>query len=181
MPICSNCHIEIDPLKIVLHERFCFQNMKYCQTCQEAFPKDEFDEHLSNHLSRKQSQISQEEKNFNSLKRCMSSKVACEFCGLFLSYNDLIDHEEMCGARTTQCNICKENILYKNLINHMKNKHNIVDNIKNLTELDNNYFNSNNNNNNDNFKKMSSSEIRQIDEDEQIARALAESLNNNYY
>jgi hypothetical protein len=154
--------------------------MKYCQTCKEAFPKEEFDEHLSNHLSRKQSQISQEEKNFYSLKRCMSSKVACEFCGLFLSYNDLLDHEEMCGARTTQCNICKENILYKNLINHMKNKHNIIDNIKNLTELDNNYFN-NNNNNNDNFKKMTSSEIRQIDEDEQIARALAESLNNNNY
>ena len=189
MPKCSNCHIDIDPLKMVLHERFCLQNMKYCSTCKEAFPKEEFEEHLQNHLSRKPSQLSQEEKNNETLKRCESSKVACEYCGLFLNYNDLIDHEDMCGARTTQCGICKEKMLYKNLKNHMKLKHNIIDDIKNLTELDyysnnnnnnNNKNNDNNNNNNDNsYKKMTSSEIRQIDEDEQIARALAESFKYN--
>ena len=189
MPVCSNCFIEIEPSKIVLHERFCSQNMKYCSTCKEAFPKEEFEEHLANHLSRKPSQLSQEEKNIETLKRCYSSKVACEFCGLFLNYNDLVEHEEMCGARTTQCGICKKNMLYRDLKNHMKTKHNIVANNNMTSELD--YFNVNNNNNNnknndnnnngnnnENFKKMTSSEIRQIKEDEEFARALAESLND---
>ena len=187
MPICSNCHIEIEPSKIVLHERFCSQNMKYCSTCKEAFPKEEFEEHLANHLSRKPSQLSQEEKNIETLKRCYSSKVACEFCGLFLNYNDLVEHEEMCGARTTQCGICKKNMLYRDLKNHMKTKHNIVANNNMTSELDyfnvnnnnnNNKNNNNNGNNNENFKKMTSSEIRQIKEDEEFARALAESLND---
>ena len=78
MVICSNCHIEIDDAKIVLHERFCIQNIKYCATCQEGFPIEEFDEHLAGHLSRQPSKnLSKEElqkKNSLSLQRLESKK-----------------------------------------------------------------------------------------------------------
>ena len=46
MVLCTNCHIDIDESKIILHQRFCFQNIKYCDKCKEGFPIEEFDESI---------------------------------------------------------------------------------------------------------------------------------------
>ena len=55
MQKCSNCHIELEGIKLINHEKYCIQNIKYCDKCKQAIPKDEFEEHLSGHLSRIQS------------------------------------------------------------------------------------------------------------------------------
>ena len=62
MKKCSNCHIELDEMKMMLHERYCLQNIKYCEECKEAIPKEEYEEHLSHHLSRQQSKEIKNEK-----------------------------------------------------------------------------------------------------------------------
>lgn len=127
MVICSNCHIEIDDSKIVLHERFCIQNIKYCATCQEGFPIEEFDEHLAGHLSRQPSKnISKEElqkKNSLSLQRLESKKIGCKYCNMPLSYSLIEEHEEMCGSRTNPCPFCDKLILMKDMESHRADKH----------------------------------------------------------
>ena len=46
---CSNCQCDIEESKMMLHERFCIQNIKYCNICQVAIIKEEYDEHCENH------------------------------------------------------------------------------------------------------------------------------------
>ena len=75
---CSNCHCDIDQSKMFLHERFCFQNIKYCEICQEGIIKEEFEEHCENHKKNSnelKKLDSEEDRNSRSLKRVESSKV----------------------------------------------------------------------------------------------------------
>ena len=63
---CPNCRAEIDDSKMFLHERFCFQNIKYCEKCKEGIIKEEFDEHLEKHKSKQIPEnniISEKERN----------------------------------------------------------------------------------------------------------------------
>ena len=123
MPKCPNCQSDIEESKIFLHERFCKENIKYCDLCKEAIIKEEFEEHLLEH-DKKNIQIKPEEERSNlSLQRVMSTKVQCEFCNFFLSYSELEEHENMCGSRSTKCRVCGERILYKNLDNHILTIH----------------------------------------------------------
>ena len=123
MPKCPNCQSDIEESKIFLHERFCKENIKYCDLCNEAIIMEEFEEHLLEH-DKKNIQIKPEEERSNlSLQRVMSTKVQCEFCNFFLSYSELEEHENMCGSRSTKCRVCGERILYKNLDNHILTIH----------------------------------------------------------
>ena len=63
MVLCPNCHCEIDDSKIFLHERFCVQNIKYCELCQEGIIIEEYEEHCQNHKK-----LSQENKTI--FKEC---------------------------------------------------------------------------------------------------------------
>lgn len=186
---CSNCHCNIEDSKIILHERFCFQNVKYCDICQEAVIKEEFEEHCLNHnkdknQNEKKKLDLEEVRNSRSLERVMSSKVACEYCGLFLGFTELEEHEEMCGARTAKCKICGYNTLYKFLKNHVINVHGISD--SGYKEYDsginiNNNENSNKNINKPNLNKpninskrdLTEDELKRLSSEEQIEYALS--------
>lgn len=130
MVLCSNCHVEIDDSKIVLHERFCKQNIKYCEKCKEGIPKEDFDEHMEQHASRKaslslsESQMSQKEKDDLCLKRVSSSKIGCQYCGMPFVYNELEEHEEICGSKTDICDICHQKFTRKTIAEHILNVHN---------------------------------------------------------
>lgn len=158
MVLCTNCHIDIDESKIILHQRFCFQNIKYCDKCKEGFPIEEFDEHLSSHLTKKSSSnLSDDElklKKKLSLKRLESSKIGCQYCGLYLSYSEIEEHEQMCGARTHQCPFCEKYITNKDMENHKETEH------KGMVE-------------DETLKKKTSV---QLTEDELIQKAVEESL-----
>ena len=225
MPKCSNCHIELEGIKLINHEKYCIQNIKYCDKCKQAIPKDEFEEHLSGHLSRIQSKEikNEEKKEENNFKKKESTKIECEFCGELLSLDLLEGHEEMCGSRTENCNICGKLIRKRDMENHLKlcsqqnlNQNNYNNNNNNNNNYNNsnynynninynyNYNNSNYNFNNSNFyynysnsnsinfeneyekykrQNLMNSTIKNMNEDEQIARAMQDSLkeqsNNN--
>ena len=171
---CSNCRAEIDESKMFLHERFCFQNIKYCEKCQEGIIKEEFDEHLEKHKSKQipeNNTSSEKEKNENTLKRVESSKVGCPYCNFFLSYSEYEEHLEMCGARTTECKMCGKSLLYKNLDTHIKAEHNLDNDLYKQLNSDSisNNFNS--------FKATKSQsnelDINRMTSSEQIAYAIA--------
>lgn len=183
---CSNCHCDIEDSKIMLHERFCFQNIKYCELCKEAIIKEEYDEHCLEHNNPKKEENDLDlpgDRNARSLSRIMSSKVACDFCGLFLGYNELEEHEEMCGARTTECKMCHKTMILKNLQNHLLTIHNLDK--SSYKDMDSrniypDYTNKQSNQQNLDLKKnLSDDTLNRMTSDEQIAYALALSEQNN--
>ena len=171
---CSNCRVEIDDSKMFLHERFCFQNIKYCEKCKEGIIKEEFDEHLEKHKSKQIPEnniISEKERNDNTLKRVESSKIGCLYCGFLLSYSEYEEHLEMCGARTTECKMCGKSLLYKYLDSHIKSEHNLDNDVYKQ-------FNSGSINNNLNSYKIQKPNLNDFDlakmsSSEQIALAMA--------
>ena len=126
MVFCTNCHCDIEDSKMFLHQRFCIQNIKYCEECKEGIIIEEFEEHCKNHKNKTEEKVpSQELKDSLTLKRVESSKIGCQYCGYFCSYGDLEEHEAMCGARTTTCKQCGINLLTKNLKTHITKEHNL--------------------------------------------------------
>ena len=185
---CSNCHCDIDESKMFLHERFCFQNIKYCEICKEGIIKEEFEEHCENHKKNSnelKKLDSEEDRNSRSLKRVESSKVACQYCGLFLIYAEIEEHEQMCGARTTQCKICQKNVIYKDLENHLNNFHNMNKNT--YKEYDSGLYVNNNFDYNENVNQpkknintnLTQEQLRRMTSEEQIQYALAMSQDQN--
>lgn len=176
---CSNCHEQICSTKILLHERMCKFNVKYCNECKEVFEIDEYDDHVKTHeLNKNRQEFTPEEmslkkkKSIDMIKRLESKHIDCRYCGLNLSLDNILSHEEQCGARTKECNHCHQLLLFKNYKSHLESKHNItLDNnnneipMKKDENLDNKpYIPSNNN---------------IIDEDEDMRRAIAASLEEN--
>ena len=171
---CSNCRAEIDDSKMFLHERFCFQNIKYCEKCQEGIIKEEFDEHLEKHKSKQiaeKNSSSLEERNSNTLKRVESSKIGCPYCGFLLGYSEYEEHLEMCGARTTECKMCKKSLLYKNLDAHIKSEHNLDNDV--YKQLDSGSFNNNLNSYKIQKPNLDELDLKRMTSSEQIAYAMA--------
>ena len=117
----------------------------------------------------------------------MSSKVACIYCGLFLGFYELEEHEEMCGARSTNCKICGQNLLFKNLENHILSSHGINKSI--YKEYDsglNNDFNSKKSINQEKLnhpgqmKQLNSEDLKRMTSEEQIQYAIALSEQKQY-
>lgn len=129
MVLCPNCHCEIDDSKIVLHQRFCVQNIKYCELCQEGIIKEEYEEHCQNHKNlskaKSKSNESKDSRDSLSLQRVESSKIGCQYCGFLCGYKELEEHEVMCGARTTKCSQCGKTLLIKNVKEHLEKLHKI--------------------------------------------------------
>ena len=190
MPKCTNCQCDIEESKLFLHERFCKENIKYCDICKEAVIKEEFEEHLLEHEKKNVDIKPEEERSNLSLQKVMSTKIQCQYCNLLLSYSELEDHENMCGARTTKCRICGERIIYKNLDNHILTIHGLNKSIYNeydsllsnqLSELSLNKNQPSNqdslNLNNNNFSNDLG--LYKLTSSEQIAYALALSEQDN--
>ena len=97
MVLCPNCHCDIDESKMFLHQRFCIQNIKYCEQCQVGVIIDEFEEHLQSHNNNNKSQkLSKDESDDLTLKRVESSKIGCQYCGFLCGFSDLEEHESFC-------------------------------------------------------------------------------------
>ena len=152
MVFCNNCQSEIEDSKMFLHEGFCKKNIKYCFQCKEKIPIDEYEEHLENHNKKEEPQ---EKENKEDIKD-ENVNIECQYCSLLVDQSEIEEHEKMCGSRTVQCEICGQYVQTRLLNQHLnvihdtgyKPKKNI-----NIEEIN---------------KK------RQIEEDEILARKLAE-------
>lgn len=174
MVFCSNCHCDIDESKMFLHQRFCIQNIKYCEQCQEGIIIEEYEEHIKDHKkeSEKKSK-SKELRDSLTLKRVESSKIGCQFCGYICCFDEVEEHEQMCGARSTKCKKCGKNMLIKDLKTHIEKMHNLdLDNYQLMQSTE---FNLDKNQNSSSFdyQNLDNFGLQRMTSDEQIAYAIA--------
>ena len=152
MVFCNNCQSEIEDSKMFLHEGFCKKNIEYCFQCKEKIPIDEYEEHLENHNKKEEPQEKEDKEDMKN----ENVNIECQYCSLLVDQSEIEEHEKMCGSRTVQCEICGQYVQTRLLNQHLnvihdtgyKPKKNI-----NIEEIN---------------KK------RQIEEDEILARKLAE-------
>ena len=173
MVFCSNCHCDIDDSKFFLHQRFCIQNIKYCEQCEEGIIIEEYEEHCKNHnkKSEEKKRASKELRDSLTLSRVNSSKIGCEFCGYFCGFDELEEHEKTCGARSTTCKKCGKNLLIRDLNSHIQKEHNL--DIDNYKEMRSGSLNLNKDQNSSNlYGNLGNLDLNRMTSDEQIAYAL---------
>jgi hypothetical protein len=182
MVLCPNCHCDIDESKMFLHQRFCVQNIKYCEQCQVGVIIDEYEEHLQSHNNNSNSpKLSKDESDSLTLKRVQSSKIGCQYCGFLCGFGDIEEHEAMCGARSTNCKQCGKRILIKDLKPHIEKEHNLnMESYQNMESKSSDKSNSNSNSNNylnnnssSLYGNLTNLDLQRMTTDEEIAYAMA--------
>jgi len=158
MVFCKNCQSEIEDSKMFLHEGFCKKNIKYCFKCKEKVPIEEYEEHLENHNNNKKEEEKKENKKEEEKENI---GIECQYCSLLVDNNEIEEHEKMCGSRTVECEICGQYVQTRLLNQHLNVIHDVG-------------YKDNNNNN---FNKEEYNKQKQIEEDEILARKLAEEYN----
>ena len=177
MVFCTNCQSEIEDSKMFLHEGFCKKNIKYCFKCKEKIPIEEYEEHLENHNTKKpekkeeiEQEKNREENTFKNQKSKENLNIECQYCSLLLDPSEIEEHEKMCGSRTVQCEICGKYIHIRLIKQHMNVIHDMG--YKDIYE-----GNEVNNEENEKYKKECEKR-KQIENDELLARKLAEEYKN---
>jgi len=168
MVFCTNCQTEIEDSKIFLHEGFCKKNIKYCFECKEKVPIEEYDEHLQNHNQKNENKNTKEPASKNNKKEEIN--IECQYCSLLVDPSEIEEHEKMCGARTVQCEICGKYIYVRLIKQHMNVLHD-------MTYKDINNEDKDNEKEYEKYKKECEKK-KQIEDDEILARKLAEEYNN---
>ena len=183
MVFCTNCQSEIEDSKMFLHEGFCKKNIKYCFKCKEKIPIEEYEEHLENKHTKKPEQKEETDsiKGKNSSIDTSNEKnsdphskedinVECQYCSLLVDSSEIEEHEKMCGARTIQCEICGKYIYLRLIKQHMNVIHDMG-----YRDL----YNGNEGNEEEDEKyKKECARKKQIEDDEILARKLAEEYKN---
>ena len=165
MVFCTNCQSEIDDNKIFLHEGFCKKNIKYCFKCHEKIPIEEYNEHLESHNTKK----TQNEKTEKKEEKEENVNIECQYCSLLLDQSELEEHEKMCGARTVPCEVCGKYIQTRLIKQHMNVLHDLG--YKDI-------YNDNESKEDSEKYKKECEKRKQIEDDEILARKLAEEYRN---
>ena len=165
MVFCTNCQSEIDDNKIFLHEGFCKKNIKYCFKCHEKIPIEEYDEHLEGHNTKK----TKNEKTEKKEEKEENVNIECQYCSLLLDQSELEEHEKMCGARTVPCEVCGKYIQTRLIKQHMNVLHDLG--YKDI-------YNDNESKEDSEKYKKECEKRKQIEDDEILARKLAEEYRN---
>ena len=179
MVLCQNCRCDIDESKMFLHQRFCIQNIKYCEQCQVGVIIEEYEEHLQSHNNNNNNSSEKESKEKNdelTLKRVESSKIGCQYCGFLCGFKDIEEHESMCGARSTNCKQCGIHLLIKDLKPHIEKEHKLsMGNYQNMDSKSFDKSNSNLSNNNYSglYGNLANLDLKRMTTDEEIAYAMA--------
>lgn len=121
---CEYCQKRILSSQIFLHTPYCSSfNMK-CSLCNECFPKEELEQHNLDYHSLKENHELENNQDSNFYKDDGFIKEnemkQCKYCTLLLHHDEVLSHEENCGAMTYECDKCHTLILIKNQQNHYK-------------------------------------------------------------
>ena len=142
--ICSNCQQSVPTTTLAMHEPFCRRNNWRCDVCnavvqirskashihcKECVLVCSSAEDLRKHMEVLHSSHKCEngcgvrvvgpvshERHIRS--ECDLRQVNCLYCNMPLSYRTRHDHEQMCGGRTTSCEICNKNVVRMKLEMH---------------------------------------------------------------
>ena len=179
MVFCTNCQSEIEDSKMFLHEGFCKKNIKYCFKCKEKIPIEEYEEHVENHKTKKSEPTNNEiksemhnekEEQIQNNNNKEDINIECQYCSLLVDPSEIEDHEKMCGARTVQCEVCGKFIHIRLIKQHMNVIHDMG--YKDI------YNDEQGNEQETEQYKKECQKRKQIEEDEILARRLAEEYKN---
>ncbi|KAM3146371.1 hypothetical protein pb186bvf_001340 [Paramecium bursaria] len=115
---CSNCGILIAESKHALHEVYCLRNNVKCQRCGQFYDKNDLEGHDEEFHTKVQcAHCKQDFDNLNNHK-CSKRPVPCKFCKLDQPNDLIFQHENVCGSRTGNCQICNKPIILRDLEKH---------------------------------------------------------------
>ncbi|KAA6392565.1 MAG: hypothetical protein EZS28_011909 [Streblomastix strix] len=121
---CENCK-QIIESNFDAHEIFCRRNITLCPKCNEPVQKRAFDEH-----DREVHKLVKCEKcgididqyfiDQHNTDECTLRIVGlCPYCKIELIPSTLYSHQEECGARTDECQICGARVRNRDMQNHI--------------------------------------------------------------
>ncbi|KAA6400946.1 MAG: hypothetical protein EZS28_003530 [Streblomastix strix] len=121
---CENCK-QIIESNFDAHEIFCRRNITLCLKCNELVQKRAFDEHDREvhklvKCEKCDIDIDQYFIDQHSTDECALRIVGlCPYCKIELIPSTLYSHQEECGARTDECQICGARIRNRDMENHI--------------------------------------------------------------
>jgi len=123
---CQSCEQYIESSKYILHERMCSLNVKRCPKCDKPFNLIDLDDHIKLEHSFTicdlcGSKFTNKEIE-NHKKNCDYRLIPCKFCELNVIFQELEEHENICGSTTKLCEKCGSFIEKKNFDNHICEK-----------------------------------------------------------
>lgn len=128
---CENCKREIPAVNFTIHTVHCARNIKVCPVCKEPVPQAELQEHhdkLHMLLPCKEcgESVCGTDLEDHIRDSCAHTMKECRFCALELRRGSMPAHERYCGARTEQCEECKEWVMHKYRQLHLDSNHGFI-------------------------------------------------------
>nr|XP_014344078.1 PREDICTED: TRAF-type zinc finger domain-containing protein 1 isoform X1 [Latimeria chalumnae]XP_014344079.1 PREDICTED: TRAF-type zinc finger domain-containing protein 1 isoform X1 [Latimeria chalumnae]XP_014344080.1 PREDICTED: TRAF-type zinc finger domain-containing protein 1 isoform X1 [Latimeria chalumnae] len=120
--LCTNCKRDIPSGNFTIHEIHCRRNIELCRFCKEPFPRSEMEEHVEHEhaqiMCKCNVKMEKHQLENHQISECPLRLVKCQYCDLELAFNKCFEHEDYCGARTEQCQVCARNVMVKDLNTH---------------------------------------------------------------
>ena len=104
-----NSEKQIPANKWILHENYCVQHVKKCETCGEIINKEEEEEHIQEFHSKRKCEICREDflgENYFTHKQTCLIKPKCKFCHKDFAPKTIENHEKNCYLNLFYCNFC---------------------------------------------------------------------------
>jgi len=104
-----NSEKQIPANKWILHENYCVQHVKKCETCGEIINKEEEEEHIQEYHSKRKCEICREDltgENYFTHKQTCLIKPKCKFCHKDFAPKTIENHEKNCCLNLFYCNFC---------------------------------------------------------------------------
>ena len=120
---CDNCQQDVPAARYEMHSAFCSRNIYRCASCGERMPISERDDHEQAVHGEAQCKCGEKmERRYlerHLAEACLHRQVSCDFCDLVLPLYNLLEHAEICGARTENCVKCLQLVRLRDMDDHI--------------------------------------------------------------
>lgn len=128
LKLCDNCKKEVSAVNFLMHTVHCHRNIALCKICDEPFPKNEIDQHVTEahskiRCNRCGKEVEQQKAKAHEEFNCAKRLVKCGFCEMDIQFGDQTEHEDYCGSRTERCGVCGQYVMVKYLDIHNSSNH----------------------------------------------------------
>ena len=119
---CNNCRTDIPSASWTLHSVTCIKHRWYCKDCDKVYQRTEFESHndlfhtlidckCNQRVLRNQLEL--HEKN-----ECALRLLPCVYCECPLPAKEIKEHQDWCGSRTEECELCGQRVQFRHLDSH---------------------------------------------------------------